>query len=735
MSNTRSSSRTSTRSRGTTSNTKVTISPIRNALTRVEDWVKSRGGGALLENINVEKSRQQVSRVIKKVATGSIEAIPTSFLIKLLNITTPFDLSHLKDIRMIILRQMAQKGFNHYVEQMKTLNEYMNEAFEDSDKVVDNDYFSKSICRDSYWYKETPELAKIYDRKKSIFSEPVGITSITTAILSDNAVKQLIGSASWMTVQQVIVFRSLISSYFVNNERLWPVHLNMDLTFLQMRGDIKTESKTNNTNIELIRNIFRAILSGSGTFILKILQQINTSDSGGGDGDGDNNATFRLADIAQDVFTNVPGLSPEELKFITNEFNIPKTYIENMNPQILGSASIAETHKSWNEQYGTVILKFIKPLYAYYYLCECNFLLTETWKKIGKMVNDEFSSPTDRHNYTIQCRKLLMFFIKEFMKEFDYEQEFINTVIGYQVYNKKHVPVKSIIAIERAIDPFPILVLSYAPGKSVAKMLTSSNLSADILKSVYKNVDELIGIWFRNTLWGNGFFHADLHPGNVLIDEADTEALDLILIDYGSCGVLTKRQQCLLVTGMIISGGIKKFLPFNSTGRSSSGRSSSRSSSSQQSIYNHNLKVCDKFVENIWDLCERKNYTPRDVHNMSIKILKVDQSNTYTDLFLRIVKYSDDIGNCVNNPVLLFGRALAYLGDLILVVTEKCNTYSFCPQWKMDGIIKRNLLEHPSQLLNYKWKGNVCGGGGGDGGNNTKHTTKRKPSVKRTKTI
>lgn len=584
----------------------------------------------------------------------------------------------LERMRMQIIEEMKKKTFDHYLKQMYKFRDESNNVLHSDSKILDDNYWTKpgSLCENPYWTKQSPELKSIFKLDKS----RSGTVTISTKLLSEKYVEQLIGTADWMTIQQKILFKTMILTYFKSNIRLLPIHLNMDFTFL------KAKSKTSALPaLEQVKNLFKSLLSGAGPFILKILQQINTSNDSKIDG------KISVSDITKDIFSMVPPLTKQETEFVLGSFNIDESYVTepNYKPKVLGSASIAETHKTFSKKYDQkAVLKFIKPIYAYYFLCELNFLLSDAWKEI------RIQSKGDEKHIK-QCRKLLLFFANEFIKEFDYFGEYINTTIGFKIYNRPEDYVSSIVALECSINPFPVLVLSYVDGKSVDSSVGESSKSE--LVTMYKHVDNLVKTWFKNTLWGNGFFHADLHPGNLIVDKSGI----VNVIDFGSCGILSKTEQCAMITAMVISGQFVNM------------EKSKHNTEAGREAFEKNLKVSEKFVKAIWNVCHVKNYSSLHLKEVARKIVDLrfgdlSEGLNFSTLFLDIIKYSDDIGLCTNSPVLLFGRACAYIGSLMKRIEGKCNDVDVCPVWGVDGIIQSNLIRHPGQLARFFTKGSVC---------------------------
>ena len=70
-------------------------------------------------------------------------------------------------------------------------------------------------------------------------------------------------------------------------------------------------------------------------------------------------------------------------------------------------------------------------------------------------------------------------------------------------------------------------------------------------------LNELVKAWFDRALFGDGFFHGDMHAGNVMID-----ANGVTVIDFGNCTRMTaaERDQMLSLIIAATSGDAKRFL-------------------------------------------------------------------------------------------------------------------------------------------------------------------------------
>ena len=93
--------------------------------------------------------------------------------------------------------------------------------------------------------------------------------------------------------------------------------------------------------------------------------------------------------------------------------------------------------------------------------------------------------------------------------------------------------------------------------------------------------------------------------------------------------------------------------------------------------HRNNIMYAQQFVEKIWKVCSVK-VNPIDgmvYHNkLALEILNYSKWLTFANLFLNIVRFSKDIGLCVSNPVIMFGRGIAYLSDSVSAIGQESDT-------------------------------------------------------------
>jgi predicted unusual protein kinase regulating ubiquinone biosynthesis (AarF/ABC1/UbiB family) len=136
------------------------------------------------------------------------------------------------------------------------------------------------------------------------------------------------------------------------------------------------------------------------------------------------------------------------------------------------------------------------------------------------------------------------------MNELDFTKESENIAEGMARYESGNIKVAREVNI--GFKNSRVLVLEYAKGVLVNSMITSHD--SNINRVIIHTLVPLAIKWLETALVGNGFYHGDLHPGNMFIEVSNhTFKGEVTLIDFGNCGKLShdeKRGYVLLVTSL-----------------------------------------------------------------------------------------------------------------------------------------------------------------------------------------
>ena len=146
---------------------------------------------------------------------------------------------------------------------------------------------------------------------------------------------------------------------------------------------------------------------------------------------------------------------------------------------------------------------------------------------------------------TVGTRSIIDRLEEALNEELDFTGEAKNLRAG-ELYNLPHKGLQAIRACKRFETTHEILVMACAPGSP----LTATRDEA--LPAKARALGTLLETWYTEALFKSGFFHADLHAGNLFLDTSRTapEPSDslLTLIDFGSCGQLSRMEQRAVVT-------------------------------------------------------------------------------------------------------------------------------------------------------------------------------------------
>jgi predicted unusual protein kinase regulating ubiquinone biosynthesis (AarF/ABC1/UbiB family) len=506
------------------------------------------------------------------------------------SIFTRYSTQKIETLRYIITKEIKQKGFSAYLNRIDDIKHSISEVLnvhENKDFLDDNLWFNvrERDGKTLLFSREEPWCFKGLDGLHKKLGNMLGshmqfLLSLLdkTPVLDKFIIKQ-----DWMTDAQHVLFQTIISEYFTSrSKRMFPIYLNMDYvaqTIQRKEEEKKEEGYLKKMGAKVLNKFATSALAGSGPLVVKILQQLNNNI--------DDSAVLpggiRVKEMTKEIFNNIPSMTEREENLVVNETlrrsggeDAEMTEIwKNYNKKQLGSASIGEAHGShYTDEKGDrvdVVVKILKPIYVYYFLCEVDFLLTEVWVKLRHAVaKNKKLGERD----LLQARQMLLFLIRSGSNEFNYAQEADYTSIGQTVYLDKNL--HSAKLVRSKIDPFPYIVVTRVEGVAMKDFLESVSLlsAKDKEKCVqlaYKSLSQLFFKFVYNMFWEReprklGFFHADLHGGNIYVTKAEDILNDrpanISVIDYGSCGRLNKSERCEILNALYKSDGFKTLQGF-----------------------------------------------------------------------------------------------------------------------------------------------------------------------------
>ncbi len=103
-----------------------------------------------------------------------------------------------------------------------------------------------------------------------------------------------------------------------------------------------------------------------------------------------------------------------------------------------------------------------------------------------------------------------------------------------------------------------VMVQEYIPGTSFEtfeSLQAKSEAAPGQPQGVaLQAIEELARLWLTETLLGSGFFHADLHQGNLRIEKIDARTVKINILDYGMSGQMTRELQNQMIGLSLIIG-------------------------------------------------------------------------------------------------------------------------------------------------------------------------------------
>lgn len=552
-----------------------------------------------------------------------------------------------------------------------------------------------------WWKKDYPE----WPSRSGLDLVTLSADALTSGVVINSILKQ----QKWMTPYQKLFISKFITGYFTPGQEMYPVHQNMK------HAPVKS--------LDLM-DVAKGYIAGAGPFMIKILQQIGN----------DRDLNQQVKDITQSVFSSIPALPLQEFLYLKSQLALKPEYT-NLLETAIGAASIGETHvcvdPSGKEP--IAVVKFIKPVSAWMFMCEVDFLLTVLWPSFQVPPNSSKQKRLDSK----KCRLLLLFLMREFAREFDVQREAQGTQDAREIYYRPDIGIKTPELLDSSTNPVPALVLGYIKGQGLEdfmaglKKIPSMEERHALLVPIQRRITVLVGLWLKELFWGGGRFDADPHIGNFIVPSFEEMSNPksppwIALIDFGSHGQLDPFMQCVvfksLYTGskivqyndcvptpatkgaplspdaikvLLDSEPLAKYFPdlpqMSSTDQLELVRRIKARNAEKPKAHEENRKYIREIITSMWKICDVWD-NPDETESLVEKCLDYGKTIDFMFISLRVAQYAETIGVCSWNSVLMYGRGLAYLESLWTVTSADCGAYQ-----KVRDANKRDLGKHLMQ--------------------------------------
>lgn len=525
----------------------------------------------------------------------------------------------------------------------------------------------------------------------------------TNQWLVDFAMKQ----QSWMTPYQKLLMTTCVSAYFQKTPAMYPVHRNMNFAFRSER-----------TGLSPTKSV-QQFISGAGPFLIKTLQQVSNGLK----------ADDPMKELTESVFNSIMPMTGPEFDLLLERNTASQPY-RNIDKKSIGAASIGETHVCRDPKTNAkiAVVKFIKPVSVWLFLCEVDFLLGTVWPMFNSKPRDDRQTIMNNK----KCRQMLLFLIREFAREFDVAREAVGTEEAREIYYRPKVGILTPALCEYRTEPVPLLVLQYIEGQSLETFMTELEKLDPVtahrcLVPVQRRVALLMGLWLEELFWGSGRFDADPHKGNVLVPTF--AALQsgappwIALIDFGSYGKLERRAQCVVFKTLIAGERIKQFklcvpkpptpgepMPladqqnfldtvpllkfFRNFGTLSAVDQTTlilnlrAQVAREPKTHARNLELVRTVIKSIWQICDVAE-DPAETERLIPLCIDYAEEVDFGSIFLNLAQFGETIGTCSSSSVLMYGRGLAYLDQMWRLTSRLCEQYEDLSE--LNGQNKKDL--------------------------------------------
>lgn len=402
-------------------------------------------------------------------------------------------------------------------------------------------------------------------------------------------------------------YEKILTAYFdYENKYMIPIYINMYYEYLIC------------TSEDDDHKVYNSIVKGAGPILLKVLQEFPTKNK---------NFDKDILLIINTVFDSLTSITGLEIDVL-----LPYMSLKSINPTALKVGSIGQVHYATShkcESDNNVIVKFVKPRSLLYFLTEIHML-----------INLKYDTSIEKKSYNY-----IKYKIYKIAKEFSFREEFENANILETIYNYKCIQTVKMIEYNDTLLPY--LIMEVAKGIPLQNFIQdnitmkSKESSLVITNELLYSFKYLVHLWMTNLILGNGYLHADLHPGNILIDTSQTTPV-ITVIDFGNVGKMDINQQQYIFQLFEVHMEIINCV--------------SKSTEVKSKCYEKLVNVFSKFSKIEYDQPEQDFLKCVLIENYEIKQRKV-----LGDIIQELISKSSNAGEIINGSIVDFGRGLSIL--------------------------------------------------------------------------
>jgi ubiquinone biosynthesis protein len=230
-----------------------------------------------------------------------------------------------------------------------------------------------------------------------------------------------------------------------------------------------------------------------------------------------------------------PFASDVAIAIIEKAYKKPVNEIfSNFDPEPLASASIAQVHTAVLPNGEDVVLKIVRPNIA---------------KAVNKNIKFLYGAAKTLQRVWPDARRLRpVEVVAEFEKTLHHELDMVREAANASQLRRNFLD-SDIIYVPKVYFDYTvknIMVMERIYGTKVSDVETLNRHNVDLERLARNGVEIFMTQVFRDS-----FFHADMHPGNVLVDLTNPEKAKYCAIDFGIVGSLSDDDQRYLAENFL----------------------------------------------------------------------------------------------------------------------------------------------------------------------------------------
>lgn len=282
--------------------------------------------------------------------------------------------------------------------------------------------------------------------------------------------------------------------------------------------------KYNNTYV--FKNKFKKTIEKIGPLTIKMAQILSTRKDIISDDIISELKTLQTH-VKQESFNKIKPILIKNNKNYNIEF-------KKINENALASASIAQIHTAISKKNEKLVIKIIKSDIRN--IIKYDILLLKIISKIAHIIFPKFR------------RLKLIDIVKEIEKTLKIEINLENELINLTKIKKNSIKKNDIYIpnVKIELTSLDVLVMEYIDGINI---LNKSKLKKLKISSKLIIIN-LLNIFYTQ-LFKHKLFHADLHPGNILISINEVKKPIIILLDFGMISSIKEKEKIYLSKNLL----------------------------------------------------------------------------------------------------------------------------------------------------------------------------------------